>query len=362
MSAVLEAEQATPPFCPVNTNRPHWSFSQLSQFLRCPLQFYFERVATMLLFRAYMTWKQKTLKEDALHPFVSIEEPEVHLHPHAQRALFQQIREIPGQKLVSTHSPYICSQARITEFLHFMKQGSETRVTWCNEFDPNSGAALLSSEDIRRIDREVMNTRGDILFCRCLVLFEGETEEQAVPAFAKTYWKHHPNELGVSFVGVGGYGNYLPFLRLAKQFRIPWVILSDGEPATVNAINSALTKLGEPLVGGNPQIVMFPGGQDFETYLVNAEPEYIDVVRNVIIDNKAVNAQHRKALEREWNAKTAADIVAELQSAKTQYGARLPAGFAAIVKEPLRIPPLIRQALDLAYPPSPATGTSQGAS
>jgi hypothetical protein len=25
-------------------NRPHWSYSQLSQYLRCPLQYYFERV------------------------------------------------------------------------------------------------------------------------------------------------------------------------------------------------------------------------------------------------------------------------------------------------------------------------------
>jgi putative ATP-dependent endonuclease of OLD family len=197
-------------------------------------------LATMLLFRAYMTWKQKTLQEDALHPFVSIEEPEVHLHPHAQRALFQQIRDIPGQKLVSTHSPYVCSQARIGEFLHFMKFGSETRVTWCNPIDPVTNTVLLTGEDLRRIDREVMNTRGDILFCRCLVLFEGETEEQAVPGFAHSYWKHHPNELGISFVGVGGSGKYLPFLRLAQSFQIPWVILSDGEPKTIQAVDSAL--------------------------------------------------------------------------------------------------------------------------
>jgi putative RecB family exonuclease len=29
----------------VRFNRPHWSYSQLSQFMRCPLQYYFERVA-----------------------------------------------------------------------------------------------------------------------------------------------------------------------------------------------------------------------------------------------------------------------------------------------------------------------------
>ena len=45
MSSVLEIDQTRQrPFCPVNTMRPHWSFSQLSQFLRCPLQYYFERI------------------------------------------------------------------------------------------------------------------------------------------------------------------------------------------------------------------------------------------------------------------------------------------------------------------------------
>jgi putative RecB family exonuclease len=30
--------------CPVNRLRPHWSYSQISQYLRCPLQYYFERI------------------------------------------------------------------------------------------------------------------------------------------------------------------------------------------------------------------------------------------------------------------------------------------------------------------------------
>ena len=28
-------------------DRPHWSYSQLSQFMRCPLQYFFERVAKL---------------------------------------------------------------------------------------------------------------------------------------------------------------------------------------------------------------------------------------------------------------------------------------------------------------------------
>jgi putative ATP-dependent endonuclease of the OLD family len=313
-------------------------------------------LATMLLFQAYMTWKQKTVKDDALHPFVSIEEPEVHLHPQAQRALFERLRRIPGQTILSTHSPYVSSQARISEFLHFMKQGSHTSVSWFTMEDPTTGEQLLTDEDVRRINREVMNTRGDILYCRCLVLFEGETEEQAIPEFAKLYWLQHPNELGISFVGVGGAGKYLPFLRLAKQFRIPWLILSDGNATAINDLDAALKKLKEPPSADNKRVIVLPAGQSLEDYLVTAAPEYLPVIKSAIVDYRATcNPQHREALQREWSAKTADNVIQELKAAKTQYGARLASAFGSIAEPALRIPDKIRQALDLAVPPRPPT-------
>lgn len=311
---------------------------------------------TMLLFRAYMTWKQKQGEDEALHPFVSLEEPEMHLHPHAQRALFQQIRKIPGQKLVSTHSPYVSSQANVTEFLHFTKNDSETRVSWCDAVDRQSGAELLSAEDVRRIDREVLNTRGDIVFCRCLVLFEGETEEQAIPAFATGYWPTHPHEFGISFVGVGGSGKYLPFLRLAKAFSIPWVILSDGETEALRALDAALVKAGEPPSAGHPRVVVLPAGQDFETYLVNSKPEYLAVIKELIVDTRAVNARHRAALATEWSGKSAQDVISELHGAKTQYGAHIARALSGFADPLLRVPERVRAVLDLArnVPATPA--------
>lgn len=303
---------------------------------------------TMLLFRAYMTWKQKHVTDEALHPFVSLEEPEVHLHPHAQRALFQQIRKIPGQKIVSTHSPYVCSQASVTEFLHFTKLGSETRVTWCDAIDRVSGKELLTAEDLRRIDREVMNTRGDIVFCRCLVMFEGETEEQAIPAFATGYWPTHPHEFGISFVGVGGSGKYLPFLRLAKEFDIPWVIISDAESDAIKALDSALTKAGEVKSNVHPRVVLLPAGHDLESYLVTADPAYLAIIKSLIIDTRALNDKHRQALSTEWACKSKDEVIAELRSAKTQYGAHVARAFAGITDPQLRVPERIRSALDLA--------------
>jgi putative RecB family exonuclease len=45
MATVVAPEQTTQSrSCPVIATRPHWSYSQVSQFLRCPLQYYFERI------------------------------------------------------------------------------------------------------------------------------------------------------------------------------------------------------------------------------------------------------------------------------------------------------------------------------
>src|SRR5205814_600195 len=97
-----------------------------------------------------------------------------------QRALFRQIRKMPGQRIISTHSPYICGQAEIVHMRHFSKQGEETIVC---QIDMGTGQNLLTEEDLRKIDRQVMNTRGDLLFARTVVFFEGENGRTSPAGF-----------------------------------------------------------------------------------------------------------------------------------------------------------------------------------
>lgn len=279
-------------------------------------------LGTFFTFWAFTTWRLKQAKTAALHPLMALEEPETHLHPQAQRALFRQIRKMPGQRIISTHSPYICGQAEIANMRHFSKQGEETVV---NQIALGTGPTALTPEDLRKIDRQVMNTRGDMLFARALVFFEGETEEQALPDFAEKHWGKHPNDLGYSFIGVGGSGNYLPFLRMAENFRIPWFIFSDGEPAAITAVNAALQALSQDTIPANKRVVVLPNGLDFEAYIVNSASKNILIAAE--ISQRAKNPNHETALKKEWASKNETEQLAELQRRmdenKTQYGSRI---------------------------------------
>lgn len=279
-------------------------------------------LGTFFTFWAFTTWRQKQANSGAVHPVTALEEPETHLHPQAQRALFRQIKKMPGQRIISTHSPYICGQAEIAHMRHFSKMGEETIVC---RIDLGTGQTRLTEEDLRKIDRQVMNTRGDLLFARALVFFEGETEEQALPDFAEKFWSKHPNDLGYSFIGVQGSGNYLPFLRMAESFKIPWFIFSDGEPATIAALNAALTAIGQNPTPNNPRVIVLADGKDFEAYIVNDSSK--DALIAAIIEHQAKSPQHAQALGNEWSAKLGADqlpaILEILDANKTQYGFRI---------------------------------------
>jgi putative ATP-dependent endonuclease of the OLD family len=306
-------------------------------------------LGTFFTFWAFTTWRQKQTDSGAVHPMMALEEPETHLHPQAQRSLFRQIKKMPGQRIISTHSPYICSQAEIAYMRHFSKSGEETIVSRVD------AAAGLEPQDLRKIDRQVMNTRGDMLFARALVFFEGETEEQALPDFAERFWDKHPNDLGYSFIGVGGSGNYLPFLRMAQSFRIPWFIFSDGEPDAIKAVNAALAGIGERIIPDNPRVIVLPDGKDFEAYIVTDSSK--DFLIDTIVGHQAKNPEHAEALKKKWEAKSKeaqiADIVETLDADKTQYG--------SLVGKVLPVAPAFEdlfKKIEAGFAPSTSNGTA----
>lgn len=220
-------------------------------------------LASLLVFRAFASWRNLKAKEsgDKIHSVLALEEPEAHLHPQAQRSLFVHIKAITGQRVVSTHSPYFAAQARLEDLRLFIKHGGQTTTSRLDL------SKLTNPNDIRKLQECVIETRGDLLFSRAVIFFEGQTEEQALPIWAQEYWGASIHELGFSFVRVSG-TDYFPFVWLAKNLQIPWFIFADGEPQPLAALEDALKKAGCATSANCANVVAPIGGQNFETHLV----------------------------------------------------------------------------------------------
>jgi putative ATP-dependent endonuclease of OLD family len=220
-------------------------------------------LASLLVFRAFASWRHAnaTAGGDKVHSILALEEPESHLHPQAQRSLFGHIKAIAGQRIVSTHSPYFAGQAQLEDLRLFIKKGGDTTSS---KLDVSQ---LTKPDDRRKVQESVIDSRGDILFARALVLFEGQTEEQALPIWAHAYWGASIHELGFSFARANG-TDYFPFIWLAKSLDIPWYLIADGEAQPLKNLEDALKKANLPDTSKSLNVVVLPGGKNFETQLI----------------------------------------------------------------------------------------------
>lgn len=204
------------------------------------------------------------VKEVPYFCLVAFEEPEAHVYPNAQKRLMQDFSKISGQKITTTHSPYLLMSSKLESLVHVsMIEGT----SFCAPFADLS----LEQEELRQIERYVLSTRGDILFSDAVILAEGETEEQALPIFMTDYFGTNPSTLGINVVGVGGQ-NYYPFLKLLEAAGIKWYIFSDGEQKTITDLKRTLKKLrgsdSLPNLTEYPNIFILENSNNFETYLI----------------------------------------------------------------------------------------------
>ena len=191
-----------------------------------------QSLAVLMLFSAFLgAWPSGA-------PIIALEEPEAHLHPSAIRALWQVVCGIAGQKLVSTHSGDLLSEVDV----HNVRRLAKT-ATGIRSF--HVPRALLSNEEKRKLNYHVRRARGELLFARCWLLVEGETEGWVYPAAARAKGiDFHQKGIRVveySQVDVG------LFAKVANALGIPWLCVVDDDDGRVKYEPAVRANLGGAL-------------------------------------------------------------------------------------------------------------------
>ena len=213
------------------------------------------------------------------YPVIAFEEPEAHLHSNAQKQLYAQIADMKGQKIIATHSPYIAASANLSEINVIYKNDNQVK---CGNLESNN----LDAEEQRKLKQKVINTYGEMFFSKAIVLFEGETEDQALPIFAEKYFGKPAFTYGINFISVGGAGQYFPFIYFCLKYNIPWYIFSDGENDTKTKVEKAIQKAlndNTKTLAACPNVFVIANDADFEGMLLNEgyQTEIIQALQNI---------------------------------------------------------------------------------
>ena len=174
-----------------------------------------QSLAVLMLFNAYLqAWNKG-------NPIVALEEPEAHLHPSAVRALWQLIERIPGQKIISTHSGDLLSEVPSDAVVRLHNEGGCVKASRMQDVN-------LNSDDIRKFNYHIRRARGELLFSKCWILGEGETEGTLIPECARILGKDL-ERAGIRFVTYQSGISLKTCLRVANGMDIQWVVLADND-------------------------------------------------------------------------------------------------------------------------------------
>jgi putative ATP-dependent endonuclease of OLD family len=189
-----------------------------------------QSLAVVCLFGAFLSSKLAETYTGYASPILAIEEPEAHLHPSAARATADILRDMGGQKIITTHSGDVVSGAPIGSMRRLHRKNGAISVNQVNE-------TMFDDEEMRKIKYHVLATRGNLFFARCWLLVEGESDriifERCAMARGYDIMRHgiHCIEYSQS--------NLSTLLKLANQLGIGWLVVADGDSEGDKNVNYA---------------------------------------------------------------------------------------------------------------------------
>lgn len=278
--------------------------------------------ASMLAVKAFTGLMEELHEEEAepYHPIIAAEEPEAHLHPNAQRSLFSQLCDTSGQAVISTHSPYLAAMCSLPDLRSLSARGGHTQ---CYRLIDG-----LTEGELKSLHREVMRNKGELLFAKAIILFEGQTEDQVVPALFERWFQATAFSKGVTLTAVNG-RNYGPYVKLALSLGIPVVIVSDNDTADGNStkaiVDSQIDKIrSETSLNLSEDWFLLDylsDPNDFEAEIIKSCELRGEVIAAFCEKAKEINPHpaYLKAKKGELDALSDNDLIEKMRSDKTGY-------------------------------------------
>jgi putative ATP-dependent endonuclease of OLD family len=196
-----------------------------------------QSLSVLLLFHAYLKTRLQADVDRHAEPIIAIEEPEAHLHPNAVRSVWRVIRDLPGQKIISTHSGDILSEVPVEKLRRMYRDGAMTQCKLLSD-------DLLSAEELRKFNHQVRRNRGELLFARKWLLVEGETDVFVLDECAELL-QVNLHRQGIRLVECSQAGGPGIFIKAADALGIQWHLIADGDPGGQKYIHDARVLLNE---------------------------------------------------------------------------------------------------------------------
>ncbi len=181
---------------------------------------------------------------------LSIDEPEVHLHPYLQRSLIRYYKRvlrnedaefvdllktcfdidgIDGQLIIVTHSTDALA-GDYRNLIRFYKDGDKTAVISGYALRPIAGApneGRIKSENEKHLIMHFPEIK-EAFYAKCAILIEGETEYGCINAFADKMGISL-DDCGICIINARGEGSIMPLRQLLTFFAVPSIAIYDGD-------------------------------------------------------------------------------------------------------------------------------------